>query len=52
MSISIRFFNQIVHLPFLLSILIHLSKSQEIIFKEDDICEKFGSSLLAHIFKN
>ena len=52
MSILNKLYIQRVHLFFLLSILIHLSKSQEIIFKDDDICEKFGSNLLAHMFKN
>ena len=52
MSIPIRLHNQTLHLFFLLSILFHLYKSQEIIFKDDDICEKFGSNLLAYIFKN
>ena len=52
MSILNKLHNQRIHLFFLLSILFHLYKSQEIIFKDDDICEKFGSNLLAHMFKN
>ena len=37
---------------FIISILISFSKTQEIIFKTDLLCEQFGSSLISHIFQN